>query len=84
MGYVMAQYYANETVLYIGDWRKILKSNLDFNEHDNSNSTSETVNVIVSLDMICNIVCSIIIWLGSSRADVIIWLGSSRADVRSC
>ncbi len=56
MGYVMAQYYANETVLYIVDWRKILKSNLDFNEHDNSNSTSETVNVVVSFHTLSRLI----------------------------
>ena len=31
------------TVLYIGYWRWILESNLDFNEVGNLNSTSETV-----------------------------------------
>ena len=36
-------YYDNETVLYIRNWRWIWKSNLDFNELYNSNSTSETV-----------------------------------------
>ncbi len=36
-------YYGNETVLYIGNWRWILKPNLDLNELGNSNPTSETV-----------------------------------------
>ncbi len=40
-------YCGNEIALYTGNWRWILKSNLNFNERDNSNSTSETVlNVI--------------------------------------